>query len=130
MITVTSNFFRGSLVMMVFLMFFPLVMYSGSGCGDISFSNCCNGNCQNSNCLDPHAAGKTSCDDSGCLEVSASCSIGVNCYFCITDESYNDGDKSQWVACPGSKTDCSENSDKKNMTDIKNKIKIRKKSEQ
>ena len=127
MIAVTSNFFRGSHVMMVFLMFSPLVMYSGSGC-DVSCTNCfssCTG------CLDPH--GKDSCDGAtdpdACTEVVGVNCSGINCDFCVTNDSYDPDDKSQWVACPGSKTDCSVNSDKKNMMDIKNKIKIRKKSE-
>ena len=108
MIAGTSNFFRGRLVMMVFLMFSPLVM--SSSCG-VSCSNCFD--CGDK-CLNPHSDGD-SCDgaiNQNCTQYKAKCA-NYNCYFCITNESYNDGDKSQWVACPCSKTDC----DKDNNSD-------------
>ena len=88
-------------------MFSPLLM--SSSCG-VSCNNCFN--CGDK-CLNPHG-NDNSCDgaiDQNCTQYKAKCA-NYNCYFCITNESYND-DKSLWVACPGSKTDCSVNSDKK-----------------
>ncbi|MBV53569.1 MAG: hypothetical protein CL816_05845 [Coxiellaceae bacterium] len=103
MIAVTSNFFRGSLVMMVFLMFSPLVM--SSSC-NVSFQNCCSSCTQ---CLVPHTKGNTACENDDCVEVSAGCG-NTNCYFCVTRTSYDTGDKHMWEACTCSNTDCNKDS--------------------